>query len=121
MKFKQIKQFISFLGNIRFFCEKEIELIIKELDLKLTNAKNRDIKHLENVAIELLGCEKNIKNPLTVLYITRYSALSVDRILELNNFIDMDNPFVINTAMDMANKGYSNDLIIKQVIKDNTH
>ena len=118
-KLAQFKQWILSIVRLRLLFEKEIERRIKELDLQLTNAKNRDIRHLESVAIDLLDCEKPIKDPLTTLYITRYSVLDVNRILELSEFIDMNNPFTINVAMGLANKGYSNKLIIEQACKAN--
>jgi len=102
--------------NVR---EKQLIIKIKELDLNLTNAKNRDIKHLESVAIDIMGCDKNTKNPLTILYITTYSILSIDRIVELTESIDMGDPLIINIAMDMANKGFNNKRIIIKVRSSN--
>jgi len=114
-KLAQFKQWILPIVRFSLVCEKELDRRLKELDLQLTNAKNRDIRHLESVAIDLLGCEKGTKNPLIVLYITMYSALSVERITELNLSIDMENPLIINIAMGMANKGYKNKSIIAEV------
>ena len=98
--------------------EKQLTIKIKELDLNLTKANNRNIEHLESVAIDIMGCDKKTKNPLTLLYITRYSALNIERIIELNDSINMDNPVIINIAMDMANKGYNNFRIIKKVLSN---
>ena len=105
----------------RFFnvSEKQLIVKIKELDLQLTKQKNRDIEHLESVAIDIMGCDKNTKDPLTILYITKYSALSIDRIIELNLSVDMNDPLTINTAMEMANKGYNNKYIINKVLSSN--
>ena len=102
----------------RFFnvSEKQLIIKIKELDLQLTKQKNRDIEHLEGVAIDIMGCDKNTKDPLTILYITKYSALSIDRIIELNLSVDMNDPLTINTAMEMANKGFNNYRIIEKVL-----
>lgn len=113
---------ITFFEQIKllFKCNRdELEIRIKELDLQSTNAKNIDIKHLENVAINIMECDKNTKNPLTLLYITTYSALTVNKIIDLNLSIDMDNPKTINTAMEMANKGFSNRRIINTVLSGN--
>mgnify|MGYP003153208000 CR=1 FL=1 len=99
--------------------EKQLIIKIKELDLQLTKQKNRDIEHLESVAIDIMECDKDTKNPLTILYITKYSALSVDKIINLNLGIDMNDPKTINTAMEMANKGYDNKHIINKVLSTN--
>ena len=105
----------------KFFNVSEKQLIakIKELDLQLTKQKNRDIEHLESVAIDIMECDKNTKDPLTMLYITKYSALSIDKIIDLNLSVDMNDPKTINTAMEMANKGYDNKYIINRVLSSN--
>ena len=104
------------LKNMFCCSEKKLIIKIKELDLKLTNAKNRDIKHLESVAIDIVMCDKKTKDPLTLLYITKYSSLNNDRVNDLSESIDMGNPFNINIAMGMANNGYSNNHIVKKVL-----
>lgn len=105
----------------RFFnvSDKLLTIKIKELDLNLTNAKNRDINHLENVAIDIMGCDKETKHPLTILYIITHSALSADRVIDLNLMIDMNNPSTINTAMEMANKGATNKYIVNKILMGN--
>lgn len=110
--FEQIKLLFKYNRN-------KLEIRLKELDLELTNAKNRDMKHLDSVAIDILGCDKNTKNPLIILYITRYSALCIDRISNLNLSVNMDDPLTINTAMEMANKGYNDKHIISKVLSNN--
>ena len=118
-KLAQFKQWILSIVGLRFLFEKALEAKIKEIDLKLTIAKNRDIKHLESVALDLLDCDVNVKNPLLILYVSKYSALSANRILNLSEFIDMENPFIINQAMIMANKGYTDTMIVESVRKAN--
>lgn len=99
--------------------EKQLIIKIKELNLQLTKQGNRDIEHLESVAIDIMECDKNTKNPLTILYITKYSALSIDKIIDLNFSVDMNDPKTINTAMEMANKGYDNKNIVNKVLSGN--
>ena len=99
--------------------EKQLIIKIKELNLQLTKQENRDIEHLESVAIDIMECDKNTKNPLTILYITKYSALSIDKIIDLNFSVDMNDPKTINTAMEMANKGYDNKNIVNKVLSGN--
>lgn len=99
--------------------EKQLIIKIKELDLQLTKQKNRDIEHLESVAIDIMECDKNTKNPLTILYIIKYSALSAERVMNLNLSVDMNDPLTINTAMEMANKGYNDKHIINKVLSSN--
>ena len=99
--------------------EKQLIIKIKELNLQLTKQGNRDIEHLESVAIDIMECDKNTKNPLTILYITKYSALSIAKIIDLNFSVDMNDPKTINTAMEMANKGYDNKNIVNKVLSGN--
>ena len=77
----------------------------------------KDLLFLESVAIDIMECDKKTKNPLTILYITKYSALSIDRIIDLNLSVNMNDPFTINIAMDMSNKGFNNKHIINKVQK----
>jgi len=114
-----MKKVIRFLREFFLCSSKKLEIRIKELDLELTNAKNRDMKHLNSVAVDILGCDENIKNPLTKLYITINSVLDLDRIMQLDLSINMDDPFTIYIAMDMANKGFNNKHIINKVLQDN--
>ena len=114
-KFKIMKERIKKFFSVN---EKQLIIKIKELDLQLTKQKNRDIEHLESVAIDIMKCNKNTKDPLTLLYISKYSSLSVDRIIDLNLSIDMNDPTTINTAMDMSNKGFNNKRIIEKVLSN---
>ena len=106
---------IKLIKRIFATTPKQLEIKIKELDLMLTNAKNRDFKHIEEVANELMRIDKNTKNALTILYICTYSSLSAERILNLRESIDMNHPLIINNAMYLANKGYGDAKIISEV------
>ena len=92
-----------------------LNIKLKSIELQLLKAKNRDIEHLQDVAFDILGRKKSIIEPLTLLYISRNSSLYVGRINLLNETIDITNRDVANMVMNLADKGCSDRMIIKEV------
>jgi len=75
-------------------------------------SKDQDIRFLNKLAYKILGIKKSKINGINLLFMTTNSNLTVEKINYLAEHINMNDPFTINVAMGLANKGATNNYII---------